>query len=131
MPARPRMYFAIIACAFVASRVFYRLLGVRFDAKPLEFYWQFIVPSLLRHDFWRSILYLEQQPPAFNIFLGAVLHSAPKHPVAAFHLAYLCVGLALALSLFALMTRMNADPRVALGITLAFTVSPSTVLYEN
>jgi hypothetical protein len=26
---------------------------------------------------------------------------------------------------------MNVDPRVALGITLVFTVSPSTVLYEN
>ena len=61
---------ALIAAVFAASRIIYWLIGVRFDIVPLTFYQQYIDPALLKHDLWRSIFYLEQQPPTFNAYLG-------------------------------------------------------------
>jgi hypothetical protein len=122
---------AIIAIVFVASRILYWSLGVRFDMEPLTFYWQYVDPDLLQHDLWRSIFYLDQQPPAFNLLLGTILHLAPKTPEVAFHIIYSGIGLALSLSLYALMVRINVNPRIALIIVLAVTLSPSTLLYEN
>ena len=130
MPAR-RTCLALVAGAFVASRLICFAAGVRFDAEPLDFYWQYIDPALLRTDFWRSIFYLEQQPPAFNFFLGAILHLFPAHPQIGFQLTYLGLGLALSLSLYELMDRMGVSRPIALAVTLAFTLSPSTILYEN
>ncbi|HEY6345046.1 MAG TPA: hypothetical protein VIY49_26415 [Bryobacteraceae bacterium] len=130
MPAR-RTCFALLAAAFAISRLVSRAAGVRFDIEPLQFYWQYIDPVLLRNDFWRSIFYLEQQPPAFNFFLGAGLHLAPSHPQVVFQPVYLALGLALSFSLFELMDRLGVDRRIALAIALVFTLSPSTILYEN
>ena len=116
---------------FVASRILLWGLGVRFDSEPLQFYWQFIDPALLQHDLWRSLFYLEQQPPLFNFFLGAILHLVPAHSSLAFLASYFCLGLALSAGLFALMDRMQVDRRIALIITILFALSPSMVLYEN
>ena len=122
---------ALIAAVFAASRIIYWRIGVRFDIVPLTFYQQYIDPALLKHDLWRSIFYLEQQPPTFNAYLGAILHLAPNRPGAAFHFSFLCVGLGLSISLFVLMERLGVNRLVALSIALVFTLSPSTVLYEN
>jgi hypothetical protein len=130
VPAR-RTCFALLAAAFVFSRLICLASGVRFDIQPLQFYWQYIDPALLRNDFWRSIFYLEQQPPAFNFFLGAVLHLAPSHPQIVFQAVYVALGLALSLSLFELMDRLGVDRGIALAIAVVFTLSPSTILYEN
>jgi hypothetical protein len=129
-PAR-RTAFVLLAAAFIISRLLYFAWGVRFDADPLNLYWQYIDPQLLRTDFWRSLFYLEQQPPGFNFFLGGVLHLFPKREAIAFQFVYLALGLALALSLFDLMDRMGVDRRFAVAVALVFTLSPSTVLYEN
>jgi hypothetical protein len=130
VPAR-RTCLALLAGAFIASRILCFAAGVRFDIEPLDFYWQYIDPALLRYDFWRSIFYLEQQPPAFNFFLGTILHLFPADPQIGFQLIYLGLGLALSLSLFELMDRMGVNRRLALAIALVFTLSPSTILYEN
>src|SRR5271170_5347180 len=122
---------ALLAAAFAASRFLAIAFGIRFDAFPLQTYWQYIDPALLRADFWRSIFYLEQQPPVFNFFLGAMLHLLPSHPEVGFQLIYLGLGLVLSLSLFDLMDRLGIDRRIALAIALIFTLSPSTILYEN
>lgn len=122
---------ALLAAAFAASRLLSLACGIRFDAFPLQVYWQYIDPALLRNDFWRSIFYLEQQPPAFNFFLGAMLHLVPSHPEIGYQLVYLALGLVLSLSLFELMDRMDIDRRIALAVALVFTLSPSTILYEN
>ncbi|HEY4362767.1 MAG TPA: glycosyltransferase family 39 protein [Bryobacteraceae bacterium] len=123
--------FAVIASVFVLSRALLWTLGIRFDADPLTFYWQFVDPALLQHDYWRSLFYLEQQPPAFNAFLGAILHLLPAHPERGFLLVYFALGLVLSLALFALMDRMRVDRRVSLALALLFALSPSTILYEN
>jgi hypothetical protein len=126
-----RSALTIVGVSFVVSRLVYLALGVRFDAEPLTFYWQYIDPELLRTEFWRSLFYLEQQPPGFNFFLGAVLNIFGRYSNAAFQAIYLILGLAMALALFELMDLMGADRRIALGIALVFALNPSTILYEN
>jgi len=122
---------ALLAAAFVATRILYFQWGIRFDIETLPVYWQFVDPTLLLHDFWRSVFYLEWQPPLFNVFLGAMLHLFSAHAAAAFQSVYLGLGLALSLSLFELMRALGVDHRVSLAIALFFTLSPSTILYEN
>ena len=122
---------ALLTTVFAASRLLCLARGVRFDAYPLQIYWQYIDPALLQHDFWRSIWYLEQQPPLFNFFLGAILHLFPAHPAIGFQAVYLLLGLILSLSLFELMDRLRVDRRIALAIALLFAIGPSTILYEN
>jgi hypothetical protein len=130
VPSRGTCWFMIVA-AFCLSRILAWNLGVRFDAEPFEFYWQFIDPNLLRHDLLRSLFYWEQQPPLFNFFLGAVPHLVPAHEGFAFAAAYVCIGLAMAIALFALMDRMGVDQRLATLIAVVFAANPSTILYEN
>ena len=130
-PRSRRTTYAALAIAFCVSRILYYFAGVRFDAEPLDFYIQFIDRPLLRHDLWRSLFYLKEQPPAFNLFLGSILHFFPNHSTAAFHATYLCLGLVLALSLFALLERMHVARPVAFAITLVFSLNPVTVIYEN
>ncbi|HMC53481.1 MAG TPA: hypothetical protein VKI64_12030 [Acidimicrobiales bacterium] len=120
-----------MAATFVASRVAYRAAGVRFDASPLKYAWQYLDPALLRHDLMRSLWYLHSQPPLFNLVLGLVLHVAGHHQTLAFQVLFTGVGLALALGLHALMRELGVAAGVAAVLTAVFVASPAVVLYEN
>src|SRR5690348_2729444 len=125
-----KLPFVCLAAIFGASRLPYCLAGVRFDSEPLYLYLQYADPVPLPTGLWRSIYLLEQQP-AYNFYLGAILHLFPAHHEIAFQATHLILGLVLCLSLYALMARMGVQPRVALAIAAIFAVSPSTILYEN
>jgi hypothetical protein len=117
--------------AFAGSRIAYWLLGVEFDTDPMNFYWQVIDPALLRSEFWRSILYLREQMPGFNLLLGAGLHLFDKHIALAFHALFILIGVILMVSLFLLLLRLHVTVSVAFVVTLLFIANPATVLYEN
>src|SRR4051812_43825834 len=56
----------VMLVAFVGARVFYfTWCGLRFDASPLDFYYQFVDPALLRTRLWESVTHLHSQPPGF------------------------------------------------------------------
>jgi hypothetical protein len=74
--------------------------------------------------------YLHAQPPAFNALVGIVLQLPGRHAWE-LHAAFLAMGLALAFTMFALMLELGTSRKLALVATLAFVVSPITVLYEN
>src|SRR5438132_521603 len=65
-------------CAsFVASRLYYRArLHVSFDSAPITYFIQYVPAWLLKHDFWRSLLYLHQQPPLQNLVAGGIFRIA-------------------------------------------------------
>jgi hypothetical protein len=117
--------------AFAGSRIAYWLLGVEFDTGPMNFYWQVIDPALLTSEFWRSILYLREQMPGFNLLLGAGLHLFDKHIALAFHTLFILIGVILMVSLFLLLLRLRVTVSVAFVVTLLFIANPATVLYEN
>ena len=122
---------AWLAVAFVVSRVGYAAAGIRFDASPLNGFWQFLDPVLLRHDLLRSCFYLHSQPPFFNLFVGAMLQTFPGSESQALQSAYLLGSFLLCASVLLLQMRLGVSRPVAFVVALLFTVSPSCVLYEN
>ncbi len=120
-----------LAVLFAASRLAYFVAGVRFVDSPFGIYLQYIDPLLIRESFWQSLYYLREQPPLFNLFLGIVVKITPGHAGAAFHAAYIVMGLALILALFLLLDELKVERRLAFLLSLLFSLSPSTVLYEN
>lgn len=122
---------AYVIIAFVLSRIVYFILGVRFDIGPLDYYWQFIDPELLRTNLFESLYYLHSQPPLFNLFLGIVLKLFGGQEALAFHIISLAFGLTLSISLYLLMTSLGVSSRLSSILTIIFVVSPPCVLYED
>jgi len=122
---------AVVALAFVLSRILYRALGVGFDATPLSWFWQYIDPELLRSAFGQSIWHLHSQPPLMNLYLGVVLRLFPAHFVGAFQTTFLLLGLAAALGIYFLLVEAGVSPTLAAVLAVLFSACPATVLYEN
>ena len=116
---------------FLATRLGFLIAGVRFDARPLDGYWQYLDPTLLRQDLLRSLLYLHSQPPLFNLFLGLVLKLSPFSPAISFHGLYLLFGLICYLSSFILMLRLSVSRGLAFLLSTAVVCRPSFLLFEN
>jgi hypothetical protein len=121
-----------VVLAFLASRaVYFFYFGVRFSDNSLHYYLQYVDPVLLKSRLLESVTYLWEQPPLFNLFLGLVLKAFPDHSYEAFHAIFLGCGLALAVSMFLLTTRMGIPPLPSALLATLFAVHPATVLYEN
>ncbi len=128
---RERTAYALLAIVFAASRLAYYLVGVRFDARPVLTYYQFIDPELLKHRLFESLLYLHIQPPGWNLYLGAVLKAFPNSYPAAFRLLYLILGLGIGWLTYYLMRACRVSQGLAFGLSAWFVVSPGTILFEN
>jgi hypothetical protein len=126
-------YVLLLLLVFAVSRVLLFALGMRFDATPLDWFWQFVDPELLRHQLLQSVYYLHSQPPLFNLFLGLILKLCPGEGcrVVAFSLIYQLFGLLAFLSMFLLMRRLNIPRNLSVLLSILFMVSPSSILYEN
>lgn len=123
---------AALLALWAVSRVAYSLaFGVRFDAGTLDWYLQFIDPELLRTRLLESTFYMRDQPPGFNLFLGAVLKAVGPSAPAVFRALYALGGVALVLALWSLMRRLDVPRPIAFGILALFAMSPVTVLYES
>jgi len=114
---------------FLISRIGYYAAGVRFDASPLSWFFQYIDPELLRTHFWQSLWYLHSQPPMFNLFLGTALNLFPGYETAVFALCYLVFGLAFTVTLFRLLRGFGVSDIVSGAATAVYVASPACVLY--
>jgi hypothetical protein len=126
-----RSPYALLLLIFIASRAAYYQLGVRFDARGVDWFSQFLDPELLRHHLLQSLFYLHQQPPGYNLFLGVVLKLFPTTYGAAFHAIHLVFGAVIACFLFHLMRCLGVGVRLAFTATVLFIVYPGFVLREN
>jgi len=126
-----RSPYTVLLAVFVVSRAGYYLAGVRFDARPVLHYFQFIDPELLKHRLLESLFYLHVQPPGFNLFAGVVLKSFPVSYTAAFHIIHLLLGAGICALTYHLMSVCRVGPRLATALAGLFTVSPAVVLFEN
>jgi F0F1-type ATP synthase assembly protein I len=129
--ARPLRPLLLIIAVFVLSRVVFFRAGIRFDHTPLTWFWQYADPDFLRNNLLQTVYYLHSQPPLFNVFLGIILKSFPGHESIVFGLVYKALGLALAVSLFALMRKFHVRDWISIPVTVLFIISPSAILYEN
>lgn len=127
----PGSAYVLLALVFVVSRIAYYLLGVRFDARPVRHFFQFIDPELLKHRLLESLYYLHIQPPGFNFYTGVVLKLFPNEYPAVFHAIHLVLGMGICLLTYYLMSICGVRPWLAITVTSLFTVSPGVVLFEN
>jgi hypothetical protein len=128
---RERTLYALLAMAFALSRLGYYLVGVRFDARPVLHYFQFIDPELLKHRLFESLFYLHIQPPGWNLYTGAVLKLFPLSYPSAFHVIYLLLGLGMCWSIYYLMRIFEVSRWLAFTLTAWLMVSPGVILFEN
>src|SRR6202046_3395240 len=128
---KERTLYALLAMAFAVSRLGYYLLGVRFDARPCLYYYQFIDPELLKHRLFQSLFYLHIQPPGWNLYTGAVLKFFPTFYPSVFHSLYLLLGLGICCSIYHLMRICGVRRWLAFSLALWFIVSPGVILFEN
>jgi hypothetical protein len=116
---------------FVLSRLGYYLLGVRFDARPVLHYYQFVDPELLKHRLIESMYYLHVQPPGLNIYAGLALKLFPQSYPIALGMVHLVLGLAICWLIYYLMRVLGVSRAIAFALAAWFTVSPGVVLFEN
>lgn len=126
-----KRYYCYLLIIFIFAHSWYFLLGIRFDARPLNFAWQFLDVELLKNHLWESCFYLHSQPPLFNLFLGGILKLFPERFIVAFYAVYLTLGYWLYVSLFTLQSRLGISKSLALVLYTLFMVSPSFILYEH
>ncbi len=128
---KERTLYALLAMVFAVSRLGYYLLGVRFDARPVLHYYQFVDPELLKHRLLESLFYLHIQPPGWNLYAGVVLKLFPTSYSVIFHLTYLLFGLGICWSTYHLMRVLGVTRWLAFALAAWFIVSPGVVLFEN
>jgi hypothetical protein len=128
---KDRGSYGLLAVVFILSRLAYDLAGVRFDARPVLHYYQFIDPELLKHRLIESTYYLHVQPPGWNLYTGIVLKLFPLSYPIALHIVHLLTGLAICWLIFYLMQVLGVSRWIALALAAWFTVSPGTILFEN
>jgi hypothetical protein len=128
---RHGLVIVVLLGTFILSRVAAQSVGVRFNQNPLEGYWQYADPELLRHDLPRTLWYFHAQPPGFNGFLGLVLHLPDRLEKPAFVFVFLVCGVVILLAMYALATSLGVPRSAAAGIALAFVISPAALAYEN
>jgi hypothetical protein len=121
----------ILILFFVTSRIILIVCGIRFDASPLGWFFQYLDPHYLESRLFESLLYLHSQPPAFNFFLGAVLSVAKDAAPMVFHSLYLLTGLFMTLILYSILLKLSIPQYFALGCVMFFAVSPPVILYEH
>jgi len=126
-----RSAYTLLLGLFIVSRIMYYMLGVRFDARPILNFFQFIDPELLKHRLLESLYYLHVQPPGFNLYTGIVLKLFPDAYPAVFHAIHLGLGIGICWFIYYLMTVCGVRPWIALTLTSLFIVSPGVVLFEN
>jgi hypothetical protein len=124
--------YLLLLLAFIVSRFFYYWeTSLEFHSKTLTFYLQYLDLTLLRTDLLRSLFYLQQQPPLFNLFLGIVLKIFPVQYALAFQSIYIIFGIIFMFALLQLMLEMGVEKRIAVGLTLIHAIHPTVVRYEN
>jgi len=129
-PATGRLDAALLAAAFVASRLFVdRVLGLHFDPSALVWCVQFLDPALLREDLARSLWWLHAQPPLFNLLLGLGMKSFSETGPG-FGLLFRAASLALVLALHALLRRLGVRRGPTLVTSLLFLASPALLYCE-
>lgn len=121
----------VLVLVYLVSRLFYWLMGVRFDATTLTWYFQYLDVRLLQHDLLRSAFFLHGQPPLFNLFLGSVLKMFSGVGQIAFHLSYMIAGLVMYCALYSLLRNLTGKKWLSLALATLFATSPEILIYEN
>ncbi|MBN1865863.1 hypothetical protein JW916_01095 [Candidatus Sumerlaeota bacterium] len=116
---------------FALVRLLYYALGLRFWAGPLDFYYQFLDPLLLKTRLLESLWYLHCQPPLLNLLSGIVLKISGDAYVLVFHGVNLLVSLGTWIAIAKGLETFRVNRWFAWIAGLALCSTPQFVFYEN
>lgn len=125
--------YLAVAVAFFASRlVYWFVFDLNFDHSPVSYFIQYLHSWFIVHDFWRSLMYLHQQPPLQNLLTGGFmrLFGSPAAFTLLWYL-YVALGLVNALALLHVMLRLGAARWLAVVAVVLHTAAPETVYFES
>ena len=128
---RPQAAYLWIAAAFLVSRIFYYVAGVRFQTDLIQSNFQFIDVELMKHRLFESLFYYHMQPPLNNLIVGLIVKVFPNDYGSALHVLFMAAGLMSAMLLYRLLRRLRAPNWLACVLTILFITSPGCVLFEN
>jgi hypothetical protein len=129
LSAKPARGYALVSAAFVATRLALHLLGLRMNF-ALEWMWV-ADPTDLRTRFWHTILYFHAMPPGMNTITAFCLKLGGAHPESVALLVFEAFGLWLANALFGLGRAVGLSARVAVGLALAFSLTPPALYFDH
>lgn len=121
----------IVMLLFASSTLLYALLGIRFDARPLDTGMQFMDVKLLADNALESLWYYHANPPLLNLFAAVGVKLFGEQPTQYFTISFHLLGLLASLSIYALTLKLSASRLTAVITTGLLVFSPSFVLYEN
>ena len=126
-----RGFQAFLIAAFLLSRALFFRLGIRLDTDNLYTMWQIVDPVWLRKDLAETLFYLHGQPPLFNFIVGLVAKLPESAWAPVWTGIFMCLGLALCLTIFHLCRAFSFSRLSATAIAFLFTITPQAILYEN
>ncbi|MDQ3446678.1 MAG: hypothetical protein M3496_10980, partial [Pseudomonadota bacterium] len=121
---------AVIVSWFAITRVLAGAAGVSPDPAIPEMLWQLLPFELLRDRPAESIWYLHSQPPLYNVLVAALLQ-LPGDFQAWWRVVWIGVGLAFPLVICAALLVAGAPRWLVHVFTLAVSLNPTLLLYEN
>lgn len=128
---RPSRSVIVIVVVFVVSRLVAHAFGLRFDHDLLHGAYQLLDVRLLRDDPVRSIVYLQSQPPLFNVVTAFVVRLPHGVVDATLTLVWHLAGLVTALLVFATAVRLGVHRGFATAVVCLFLLLPETMLVES
>lgn len=133
MDARKDDYraMALLATVFAIAHALFYALGGRFDRTTLIEFIHYMDTELLKHRLIETCFYLHIQPPLMNFLVGLGLKLPEPVGNLVFQGVFLFFGLALCMALFALQRELGITRKRATALSLAFTISPSFLIFEH
>jgi hypothetical protein len=125
-----RRQVLFIVAVFIVSRIIARWMGLRLDSWALSAYWQYLDLETLKNHLLAGVWYDHAQPPAFNLFLGAVLKTGGRHSTLLFAIILKAISLGNALLLFSILKKLVPVDFLPLLVALAYILSPATLIFE-
>jgi hypothetical protein len=121
--------YRVLVALFLVSRVLLRALGLRYS---LQFDWMFLDdPATLQHHLFDSFLNFHVYPPGMNLLTGFLLALSPQDISGPAHILFVAMGLVLCTSLLYLLRALAVPRWWALGVTVAFMLTPAVIYFEN
>lgn len=120
-----------LALAVILIRIAFKLGGMRFDAQPMQWFWQYLDIDQLSRNLGQALLYLHMQPPGLNMFVGVGLKLFGAAAPRAFEILFGAAGVAMNIVLFLLIVRLTGNRLLAWTATLLVAANPVFMVYEN
>ncbi len=120
-----------ITLAYVASQVFFRAAGWRFDHSLIYFTMHLLDPELLRTRLLESVWYMHMQPPIFNLFTGWGLKLFPQAYPTFFSGVFLMLGLGMSWAMYWLARSLGVGRKLALGAIVLYVIGPADMFFRN